>query len=74
MELNLETQFIKIIKKEVTYQSKSMAFNLLITRLQKKYAAEQTEEVLYASILEMKDFFAKYSSLLQKELDTIKKI
>jgi len=76
MELgfNLDEKFEKIVKRKVMYQSGSMGFNLLITRMQKRYSANPTEEVLKGAIKEMHDFYEKYRSILTKELEIFKRM
>jgi len=72
--MGLDFVFKKLIKKQVTYQSGNLGLNLLITRLQGKYSSNQTEEELNRCLQEMQAFFTKYSSIMQKDIEELKKL
>jgi len=72
--MELDLVFKKLIKKQVPYQSANLGMNLLITRLQGRYSGNPTAEELERCVQEMKAFIAKYSSIMQKDLEALKKL
>ena len=70
MELNLILE--KLIKKQAKYESTNLGLNLLISRLQRKYSANQTPEELKNCLQEMKAFFEKYASIMEKDIEALK--
>lgn len=74
MAANFDSKFEKLIKGQVKYQSSNLGLNLLISRLQKKYAGNQTPAELKSCLNEMQTFFNKYSAVVQKDLDAIAKL
>lgn len=74
MAIDLESKFEKLIRGQVKYKSDSLSFNLLISRLQKKYGANQTAEELKSCLKEMNAFCEKYSAVVAKELEGLKKL
>lgn len=74
MNVSLYPKFEKIIKGQATYQSSNLGCNLLISRLNKSYAAQPTPAQLQGCLKEMDAFFDKYSSVLTKDLEIIKSL
>jgi hypothetical protein len=72
--MELDSIFKKLIKKDLVYQSDSLGLNLLISRLQRKYFANQTAEELESCLQEMKAFFEKYKMIMGKDLDKLSKL
>lgn len=74
MVMNLDSKFEKIIRGQEKYQSTMLGLNLLITRLQRKYSTNPTSEELNSCLQEMRCFFEKYSSIVVKDVEALKKI
>lgn len=55
--MDLDLKFEKLIKNQVEYRSTSLALNLLISRLQRKYSADPSPAQLNDCLQEMKAFF-----------------
>lgn len=72
--MNLDLKFEQLIKGELKYKSANLALNLLISRLQRKYAAKETPEELNSCLQEMKAFIEKYSTIMAQEIESIKKL
>jgi len=72
--MELELKFKKIITKQVKYESTNLGLNMLISRLQRKYSTNSSEEELDICLQEMKAFFEKYKSIMGKELEVLKKL
>jgi len=72
--MELDLKFEKIITKQVKYETTNLGLNMLIARLQRKYAANQSPEELNTCRQEMKAFFEKYASILAKDIETLKKL
>jgi len=72
--VNLDSKFEQLIKGELKYKSANLALNLLISRLQRKYAANKTPAELRNCLDEMKAFIEKYSSIMTKDIEEIKKL
>jgi len=72
--VNLDLKFEQLIKGELTYKSANLALNLLISRLQRKYAASKAPEELRNCLQEMKAFTEKYNSLMTQDIDAIKNL
>jgi len=72
--MDLDSKFEKLIKNQVEYKSASLAINLLISRLQRKYAVNQSPEQLNDCLQEMKAFFQKYASIMQKDIEALKNL
>ncbi|NLU31550.1 MAG: hypothetical protein GXX04_02875 [Clostridiaceae bacterium] len=72
--MELDEKFAKLITNQAKYESKSLALNLLISRLQKKYMANQTPQEMNNCLQEMNAFFAKYASILGNDIEALKKI
>lgn len=72
--MNLDRQFQQLIKGEAKYQSANLSLNLLISRLQKRYTANQTPAELEQCLQEMKAFFDKYTSITVKDVEAISKL
>lgn len=70
--MNLDLIFEKLIKKQAKYESSNLGLNLLISRLQRKYSANQAE--LNECLQEMKAFFDKYASIMGKDIEALKKL
>lgn len=72
MEADLDSKFEKLINGQVIYKSANLGLNLLISRLQKKYAANQSPEELGNCKQEMKAFFEKYRIITVKDVEALK--
>lgn len=72
--MNLDSKFEKLIKNQVEYKSTSLALNLLISRLQRKYSANPSPTQLNDCLQEMNSFFQKYASIMQKDIEALKKL
>jgi len=72
--MELDLVFEKLIKAKVNYKSDNLSLNLLITRLQRKYSANQVSEELNNCLQEMRAFFKKYSLILGKDIEALKKL
>lgn len=74
----LSTQFNsnleKIVQGKLQYKSDLLGNNLLISRLQRKYAADRTPQVLQECVREFNAFFEKYKQVSQKDIDAIQKL
>lgn len=68
----LDAQFEKLIKGQAKYTSANLGMNLLISRLQRKYAQNATMEELKNGVQELNAFFERYSSIMAKEVDAVK--
>jgi hypothetical protein len=74
MVLGLEPKFEKIIRNQVTYKSANLGCNLLISRMQKNYAANQTQDVLSSCVKEMKVFFEKYNAVMKNDIEALSQL
>lgn len=72
--VNLDRQFQQLIKGQIKYQSANLSLNLLISRLQKRYTANQTPEEMKYCLQEMKAFFEKYASIVAKDVEALSKV
>jgi len=72
--MELDLQFEKIIRKQVKYESAILGLNLLISRLQRKYSLNESPEELSKCVDEMKAFFAKYASILEKDMEALQRL
>lgn len=72
MTVELDLVFRKLIEQKVKYQSDNLGLNLLISRLQRKYAGDPSNEVLDGCVQEMNAFFSKYEKILQNETEKLK--
>lgn len=72
--MELDLIFEKLIKKQVKYESSVLGLNLLISRLQNKYSADQSTEVLKSCLQEIKAFFDKFSLIMEKDVEALKKL
>ncbi|SHI89537.1 hypothetical protein SAMN02745176_01728 [Lutispora thermophila DSM 19022] len=72
--MDLDLTFEKLIKKQAKYESTVLGLNLLISRLQKKYSINQSPEELQICLQEMKAFFEKFGSILEKDMEALKKL
>ncbi|MGI6623407.1 MAG: hypothetical protein GX227_03460 [Clostridiaceae bacterium] len=72
--MELDSKFEKLIKGEVQYKSANLGCNLLISRLQRKYDQDSSQEVLNSCIQELKTFFEKYKVISAKDLEEIAKL
>lgn len=74
MSSDLRPEFEKIIAGQATYRSANLGCNLLISRLQRKYTGNQSQTELRNCVEEMDSFFKKYSAIMAKEIELIKKL
>lgn len=71
MPKEIEEIIIKMIKGECNYKSANLGFNLLITRLCRKYQDSPTADMLKNCTEEARSFVEKYLNIMQKEFDKI---
>lgn len=69
--MELDSKFERLVKGELQYKSANLGCNLLISRLQRKYANESTNEVLKDCIQEMNTFFTKYKNITVTDVQNI---
>ena len=74
MDLNLDVKFEKLINGQVIYQSSNLGFNLLISRLQKKFKLNETKSEMQSCINEITAFCEKYKTIMAKDLEKIKSL
>lgn len=72
--MELDLKFEQLIKGQAQYKSANLGLNLLISRLQRRYTANQTPEEMKNCLKEMETFFAKYSLILAKDIEAIKEL
>lgn len=72
MELDLKLQ--KLVKKEAEYKSGNLGFNLLISRLQRRYSINPSQAELDNCLQEIKAFFEKYVSIMKNDIEAIKNL
>ncbi|NLM47058.1 MAG: hypothetical protein GX200_09700 [Firmicutes bacterium] len=72
--MELDAKFEKLIKQQAKYESKNLGLNLLISRLQRRYAANRTPEEMKKCLQEMNAFFSKYFSILGKDIEALKRL
>lgn len=69
--MELDSKFERLVKGELQYKSANLGCNLLISRLQRKYVNESTNEVLKDCIQEMNTFFTKYKNITVTDVQNI---
>lgn len=74
MALDLDNIFEKLIKGQTKYESANLGFNLLISRLQRKYTSNQTPAELRNCVQEINAYFEKYASIMTKDVEALKKL
>ena len=67
----VENKIKAMINGNVTYTSQNLGFNLLMSRLTRKYKSDPNPLVMAACMGEVKEFFEKYSVLMQREYDAM---
>jgi len=72
--MDLDSKLEKVIKKQVEYKSSNLGLNLLISRLQRKYSANQSPDELGKCLDEIKTFINKYASILGKDIEELKRL
>ena len=72
--MELDLVFKKLILREVSYQSESLGLNLLISRVQRKYMDNRTDEGLDSCLEDMRAFFAKYQRIMGKDIEKLKEL
>lgn len=72
--MELDLVFKKLIMKEASYQSDNLGLNLLISRVQRKYSANQTENELQSCLEEVKAFFTKYQRVVANDIEKLSKL
>ncbi|NLX91639.1 MAG: hypothetical protein GXZ07_08660 [Firmicutes bacterium] len=74
MTEDLNVQLEKLIKGQAKYQSKNLGLNLIISRVQRKYAANQKPSELLSCLEEIKAFLKKYSAIMANDVEALKKL
>jgi len=72
--MELDSKLKKLIKKQAKYESNVLSFNLLISRLQRKYSVNQSPEELNLCLQEMKVFIEKFTPILGKDIEALKRL
>lgn len=72
--MELDIIFKKLITKQAEHRSANLGLNLLISRLQRVYSLNQTTEELDRCMQEMNAFFTKYNTIMQKDIEELKKL
>jgi len=73
MHRDLNSNFEKLIKGQKEYKSSNLGFNLLISRLQRKYSSNSSQPELESCLMEMHAFMEKYKRIMEKDIDELKK-
>ena len=74
MDTLLNHKIEKLIRGQAAYSSKNLGFNLLVSRMQKKYASNAASAELNCCLKEMNQFLEKYSNIMAEDIEAIKKI
>jgi hypothetical protein len=74
MDVILHQKLEKLVAGQAAFSSHNLGFNLLISRLQKTYAAKSTPAELTNCVQEISAFLAKYSNIMAGEIEKLKKI
>lgn len=74
MSAQFNSNLEKIVQGKLQYKSDLLGNNLLISRLQRKYAAESTPAVLQECVKEFIAFFEKFEKVSAKDIDAIQKL
>jgi hypothetical protein len=74
VDLTLKQKLEKLIQGQAVFTSQNLGFNLLVSRLQKKYAANRTTSELSGCVQEIMAFLTKYNNIMSGEIEKIKKI
>ena len=69
MDAMIQEKLRKILRRELKYSSTNLAFNMLISKLQKKLQADPG--CMDGCIKEMEDFLAKYTIVAKVDLANI---
>lgn len=72
MELDLKLE--RLVKGQQQYKSANLGCNLLISRIQRKYTENSSQEVLNSCVQELKTFFEKYKVISAKDIEEIAKL
>jgi len=72
--MDLDLKFEKLIKKQASYKSSVLGLNLLISRLQRKYSENPSQEELKKCLQEIKAFFEKFALILERDIEELKKL
>lgn len=71
---SLDQKLEQLITGEKQYHSSNLGLNLLISRLQKKYAGSGSKSDLSECMEEMKVFFDKYQRIMAQEMTAIENL
>ncbi len=74
MSVQFNANLEKIVQGKLQYKSDLLGNNLLIARLQRKYASDSTPKVLQECVSEFVAFFEKYEKVSAKDIDAIGKL
>ena len=69
MESAVKERIMKVLKKELKYSSSNLAFNMLISKLQKKIQADPAS--MDSCMKEMDEFLSKYPIVAKVDLANI---
>ncbi len=72
--MELDIKFEKLVKGQAQYKSANLGCNLLISRLQRKFSENTSQEVLKGCIQEMNVFFTKYKNITKNDIEEISKL
>ena len=69
MDASVQGKIEKILKKELKYTSTNLAFNMMISKMQKKVASDP--DAMGSCMKEMDEFLAKYPIVAKVDLANI---
>lgn len=70
--LSLDQKFEQLVMGKIQHKSANLGCNLLITRLQRRYAGNPTPAELRSCVQEANAFFEKFSSVMAKDVEMLK--
>lgn len=68
---NIDAKLTKLVTGRASFKSANLGFNLLLSRVQKKYSGDPSNEVLRAATQEIHDFLEKYGRIMESEFPKI---
>lgn len=74
MDLILSQKLEKLVRGQAAFTSHNIGFNLLVSRLQKRYAEDSSSASLKGCVQEIDAFCEKYKSIMAQETEMLKKL
>lgn len=71
MPAAVEAKLKAMVRGEVRFTSANLGFNLLISRLSKRYGSNPIPAELNSCMEEVNAFFSKYSMIMEREYEKI---